>query len=294
MRERVPQGTVRDLALPTATDRDFRRRAEWRRGLEFETQALELRRERDSLIADLRLAEMVQRSLLPRPLPELPGLTLGAVLRPSLHVAGDFYGAMRLDRERSGFYLADVMGHGVAAALLSVYAMQILRTKRIEGRTYEVLAPGHVLESLNREWIEADFPGSPFLTMVYGVFDSVRSTWTYCHAGHPPSLLLRSGRPPIFLGDGDGEGGPMLGVFQASFAQGEVQLDEGDRIVLYSDGVETVRWGRSGQGIDGLVALLSVRDGRSPQQLVEDAIAAADFDDRAVDDLTVLMAEVAS
>jgi phosphoserine phosphatase RsbU/P len=254
-------------------------------------EALELRRERDRLIDDLRLAAQVQRSLLPHPMPTVPGIVLGAAIRPSLHVAGDFYNAMRLDRERVGFYLGDVMGHGVAAAILSVYAMQILRTKRIQGTDYEILAPSHVLETLNRDLIAADFPGPPFLTMVYGVFDSARGTWTHCHGGHPPALLLRAGRPPVLLSEG---GGPLLGVYPASFTQEEVKLAEGDRLVLYSDGVESIRWGRTGYGLEGLAALISVRDGRSPQQLVDDVLASAEHDDRTADDLTVMVAQIST
>ncbi|MDG3005853.1 PP2C family protein-serine/threonine phosphatase [Paludisphaera mucosa] len=265
--------------------------ASQRRERVVRARALELRRERDRLIADLRLAEQVQRSLLPRPLPSAPGLELGAAVRPSLHVAGDFYGAFRLDRERLGACLGDVMGHGVAAALLSVYAMQALRTKRIAGTDYEIITPDHVLNSLNDAMIAADFPGSPFLTMVYGVFDSARRTWTYCQGGHPPALLLRPGRPPILLTDG---GGPLLGVFPASYAQGEVELADGDRLVLYSDGVESIRWGRWGYGLEGLAALTSTRDDRSPQRLVDDALALAEHDDRIADDVTVMVAQVSS
>jgi sigma-B regulation protein RsbU (phosphoserine phosphatase) len=144
---------------------------------------------------------------------------------------------------------------------------------------------------LNRDWIAADFPGSPFLTMVYGVFDSARSTWTYCHGGHPPALLLRPGCPAVLLEE---RGGPLLGAFPSSFEDGEVKLAEGDRLVLYSDGVESIRWGRSGYGIEGLAALISVRDGRSPQQVVDDAFAEAEYDDRPADDLTVMVAQVST
>src|SRR5205823_4207729 len=100
-----------------------------------------LRRRHDTLMNELRLAEQVQRSMLPKVLPKLNRVEFGASLRPTLHLAGDFYNVIRLDRDRVGVCLGDVMGHGPAAALLGVFAMQGLRTKTIDGTSYEVLAP---------------------------------------------------------------------------------------------------------------------------------------------------------
>ena len=109
-----------------------------------------LRRKHDRLLSELRLAEQVQRSMLPRFLPKLPQVEFGAALRPSLHLAGDFYNVIRLDGHRVGVCLGDVMGHGPAAALLGVFAMQGIRTKTIEGSSYEILPPAEVVANLSR------------------------------------------------------------------------------------------------------------------------------------------------
>lgn len=246
-----------------------------------------LRDRHEGLLRELRLAEQVQRSMLPRVMPSLPGVEFGAALRASLHLAGDFYNAFRLDGDQVGFYLGDVMGHGPAAALLGVFAMQAIRTKQIEGHNYEIFPPDQALAMLNRELIAADYPGGPFVTIAYGVLDVSARTWTYCCGGHPPALLLRPGEPPVMLG----VGGPLLGVFEAPFAHQVVALSSGDRIVLYSDGIDSVRWGTHGDGVAGLTNLLSIRDGRSPQELIDSAMALANQDEQEGDDLTLLMAE---
>ena len=225
---------------------------------------------------------------LPRSLPNIPTLDFGASLRPSLHLAGDFYNIVRLDQHRVGVYLGDVMGHGPAAALLGVFAMQGLRTKSIEGSNYRIIPPEEVLAALNRDLIKADFPESPFVTMIYGVLDTSRGTFTYCCGGHPPALLLRPGEPPRRLESHS----PLLGVFDMEFVQDEVELRPGDRVALYSDGAESIRWGHYGNGIDGLAALLSPRDSRSAQQMIDTAMEFAEPGDGPADDLTLVMVEV--
>ena len=243
----------------------------------------------ETLIKELRLAEQVQRSMLPRVLPKIDGLTFGASLRPSLHLSGDFYNVLRLDRNHIGFYLGDVMGHGPAAALLGVFSMQGLRTKRIEGTSYEILPPSQVLEGLSHDLIQAEFPESPFVTMVYGVLDTRDYKLTFSCGGHPPALLLRPGQPAARLESI----GPLLGIFKSPFEQKEIWLERGDRVALYSDGVESVSWGRHGNGVDGLARCLSIRDGRSAQLVVDEAIESVAQAEGPNDDITLVLAELA-
>lgn len=249
----------------------------------------ELTARHERLMHELKMAEQVQRSMMPRKLPEVPGVALGAALRPCQHMAGDFYNAFRLDRDRIGFYVGDVMGHGPAAALLSVFAMQVLRTKRIEGRSYEILAPGEALAGLNRELIAGGFPGEPFVTMIYGVLDVPRRLLRYCAAGHPPALRFRRGEGAVELGGG----GPLLGVLEgAEFESREAELRPGDRLVFYSDGVDSASWGRLGRGPAGLACCLGESGDRPPQAAIDAAMAAARVDDWRPDDVTMLMAEL--
>src|SRR5690606_10077303 len=94
-----------------------------RRGRSLRRRYDALQASLDDLLRQLKLAEQVQRKMLPQSLPVVDGASFSASLRATNHMAGDFYSAFRLDRERVGFYVGDVMGHGPAAALLSVYTM---------------------------------------------------------------------------------------------------------------------------------------------------------------------------
>ncbi len=269
--------------LQAATIADLKERVE-----RLSRQVDQWKRTHESLLLELRLAEQVQRAMLPRVLPRPVGVEFGAGVRPLQHLAGDFYNVFRLDQHRVGFYLGDVVGHGPAAALLSVFVMQTIRPKRIEGTAYEVLPPAAVMEQLNRDVIAAEFPDEPFLTMVYGVLDTTRRLWTYCSCGHPPALVLRPGEASILLE----VTAPIVGVFEAPFEQAETTLAPGDRLVLYSDGSSTAVWGRHGQGIAGLISSVAIRDDRSPQNVVDDALSVAGFDGQPSDDVAVLVAQI--
>ncbi len=246
-----------------------------------------LREEHERLLRQMNLAEQVQRSLLPHPLPSMPGVRFASGYRPTEHMAGDFLSVFRLDRHRVGFYVGDVMGHGPAAALLSVFAMLSLRTKRIDGSSYEVLRPACALEQLNRSLIEADLPDQPFVTMVYGVLDTSAHTWTYCSGGHPHPMLIRDGAPPVALDPT----APLLGVFDLPFHDQEVSLQAGDRLVLYSDGVLAARWGQQ-EGLDGLMSRLQPHQQQPVQTLIDRAMASLHFDTLMADDVAVLVAEI--
>jgi phosphoserine phosphatase RsbU/P len=226
--------------------------------------------------------------MLPHALPRPTGVEFGAAVRPLQYLAGDFYSVFRLDRHRVGFYLGDVVGHGAAAALLSVFVMQAIRPTRMSANSYEVLAPSVVMEQLNLNVIAAAFPNEPFLTMIYGVLDLSLGTCTYCSCGHPPAMVLRPGESPTMLE----ATAPLLGVFDAPFREEQVTLAAGDRLVLYSDGATMASWGSHGEGITGLASCMGTRDGRSPQSLVDMALSAAAFDGKAPDDITLLIAQI--
>lgn len=249
----------------------------------------ELIESHEELLRQMRLAEQVQRSLPPRPLPATPGVSFAAALRPTLHMAGDFYSVFRLDASHVGFFVGDVMGHGPAAALLSVYAMLSLKTKNIDGNSYEILPPAAALQQLSRALIAADLPGQPFITMIYGVLDTTERTWTYCSGGHPYPFILRAGGPIRYLEST----GPLLGAVELPFRQARVRLEPGDRLVLYSDGAAGAHWGGRGSGLDGLASWLDQRDARSVQEILDDAVGNVTFDHpQEADDIAVLVAEL--
>src|SRR5262249_398328 len=153
------------------------------------------------------------RSFLPQSLPELPGTRFAVNYRPCGRVGGDFYDVFRLDENHVGFYVADVMGHGVPASLLTVFVKKGVGAKEIAGSAYRLVPPAEGLERLNRDLIDQGLADAPFITMVYGLLNYRTGTVQFARAGHPYPLHVPA--------EGDLElwkvEGSLMGVFHTSF-----------------------------------------------------------------------------
>ena len=184
---------------------------------------------------EMRLAARLQRDLLPKEMPALAAVRFSAMWRPASWVSGDIYDATRLDERRIGFYVADAVGHGVPAALLTILIRQSLPTKRIRGRQYELVSPEKAMSALNEALVDQDLSSCQFCTAVYGVIDTETLELTYARGGHPePLLLTADGRTTELDAPG-----PLLGILpEATFQLGRVQLAPGDRVVIHTDGAE--------------------------------------------------------
>ena len=183
---------------------------------------------------ELRLAARLQQDFLPRFLPRLGDVRFHTLFRPAGYVSGDLYDVMRLDEHRIGFYIADAVGHGMPAALLTMFVKHALVTKEIVGNEYRLLLPSESLARLNAALIEQDLSQAAFATALYGIIDVRTLEVTVSRAGHPAPILLRNGSCETLECDG-----PLLGIFaDETFADARATLRAGDRLVLYTDGIE--------------------------------------------------------
>jgi len=184
---------------------------------------------------ELQLAAHAQRELLPRELPSLHGVSIAALWRPAQWVSGDIYDVLQLDEDRIALFLADAVGHGVTAALMTMVISQSLTTRVTEGSVDRILEPSEVLARLNGQLLGRRMHPSRFATAVYAVVDCRRRVLTVATAGHPPPFMIPKNGQPEFL---DTSGG-LLGVFEdETYDQLEVALSPGDRLLLYTDGFE--------------------------------------------------------
>ncbi|WP_084507656.1 PP2C family protein-serine/threonine phosphatase [Geminicoccus roseus] len=187
---------------------------------------------------DLEASALAQRRLLPRPA-DLPGLRFDWLFFPSSHVGGDTFGVVRQGPTMLAFFQIDVAGHGVPAALLSFTLQRLLSGGglQIGGRPDSGGAtlwdPAAIVAELNRRF-QAD-EDATYFTMVFGLVDEGTGRLVLCQAGHPPPLhVRRSDREVVMVGDG----GPVVGLFpDAVYENVEIDLQPGDRLVLYSDGI---------------------------------------------------------
>jgi PAS domain S-box-containing protein len=210
-----------------------------------------------------RIAETLQRSLLPERLPQLPGLSVAARYLPAAaeaEVGGDWYDVLPTPSGGVGLVMGDVAGKGLAAASMVGRLRSALRAYALEGHP-----PARVVEQLNRLiWTEAD--ESQMATLIYVVVDPGAGELHWVNAGHPPPLLLSDSGLPQFL---EGGASVPLGVLPfPDFQEVSAGIDQGATVVLYTDGLVE----RPGEHIDtGLDRLAEVVRGAStdPQEICD-------------------------
>jgi sigma-B regulation protein RsbU (phosphoserine phosphatase) len=185
---------------------------------------------------ELRLAARLQQDFLPKALPQIGRVHFHTLFRPAGYVSGDFYDVMRLDEKHIGFYIADAVGHGVPAALLTMFIKHALATKQIiAGKGYRLLSASETITRLNETLIDQDLSAATFATAVYSTLNVETLKLTICRAGHPHPVLLRANGTIETL---EPEGG-LLGVFpEQRFQEISVDLASGDRLLMFTDGIE--------------------------------------------------------
>src|SRR5439155_13106949 len=177
---------------------------------------------------ELELARRIQESFLPHSLPEVPQVKFAVHYQPCGRVGGDFYDIFRLDEKHLGFYVADAMGHGVPASLLTIFVKTSVRAKEISGKQYRLVPPDEVLQKLNRELIAQQLSDTPFITMVYVLFNYRDGTFRFSRSGHPyPLHIPREGDPQLWEIEGS-----LLGVFDTRYVVRTQQLQVGDKVLL--------------------------------------------------------------
>ncbi len=181
--------------------------------------------------ADLDRAEIIQRALLPQQPPSIPGWCMETLYSPGSSVGGDFFDAVVLDDHYLGLVIADAAGHGVAAAMLSVLFK--LRLRRVD-ENGELLQPQQVLEALNQSLFDMLSAPGAFITGSYILLDLRSGHGRFASAGHPP-CVVRPARGDVQMLE---RTGPALGLEATpSYSEREFELQAGDRLMLYTDGV---------------------------------------------------------
>jgi len=188
-----------------------------------------------NLAEQLRLAGLVQHDFLPDRLPNTDRLQWTAAFLPAEWVSGDIYDVARIDEKHIGFYVADAVGHSMPAALLTIFIKQALVMRQTLGDTYRVFSPSEVIKTLNLRLTGQKLSGYQFATCCYCLLNTETLELSFARAGHPYPVLIRPGQEPQQLE----LRGSLLGIFeQADYPQRSIQLQSGDKIILYSDGAE--------------------------------------------------------
>ncbi|WP_445148017.1 SpoIIE family protein phosphatase [Baekduia sp. Peel2402] len=247
---------------------------------------------RDRALAERdRVARVLQESLLPSALPQIPGVDLGARYRAcSDDIGGDFYDVFALADGRWGIVVGDVCGKGAEAAALTALARHTVRTAAMLDPR-----PAEVLRVLNEALLERDPSGTRFCTAVFGVLetgpDGARAT--LAAAGHPPPLI-RTADGAVQTIDAHG---PLLGVLaDVAFADVTVALDAGATLVLHTDGLTDVGHASEVLNADWVRATLAAHGDASAAETADrlaDGAVALQSSAAGRDDIAVLAIAVA-
>jgi sigma-B regulation protein RsbU (phosphoserine phosphatase) len=283
------------IALTAAQEALSRHAENQERTIEQRTGQMKLMN--NKLLEDLEVARGIQKSLLPVFLPDTEEISFNAVYLPTDRLSGDFYDVFNLDEQHIGFYVCDVSGHGVPAAMLTVFLKQcvdnIVETDRFKGT---LSSPSVLLRQVYDAFNHSKFKDDVYIVLIYCIYDRDEKKLTCSSAGMNVMPLLESyagniskvemkGFPICKLSD----------VCTAEFNDYDVRVQNGDRLYLYTDGLSEARNSEGAVYTESrLMKLLAENRGRKLFELssliMDDLI---DFSDgkKMEDDVTLLAVE---
>lgn len=243
----------------------------------------EREQERERIEADLRLAREIQLSLFPQVLPEIKHLDLAAYSKPCEVVGGDYYDVIRLSDHEVLIAIADVVGKGVAAALLMSSVQASLRALVSMIRTGQ-LGLLDVVEELNRLLFEST-SAERFVTAAFVIIDTKRERILSVVAGHPLPIILHPNGSTSSL---ESSGIPLGIIATFPYEFYERAFKPGDALVLYTDGLSESRINGKELGPQGVEAILVTERGHDSKSVLR--ALSKNIDVNSKDDLTLIAA----
>lgn len=247
-----------------------------------------LHKQNEQFRTDLEAARGVQMALLPEEMPHGERYRIGTRYVPMERVGGDFFDVVSLSNdEKVGILVADVCGHGIAAALVTAITKISFRNV-----CFKSMDPAEVLADMNRA-LCANIRGG-FVTAFYGVYDRATQQLTYASGGHPPLLVHRRDAAQI---EELRPQATFLGVFEVvDFRSDTHQLTKGDRVLFYTDGIFEGQNENGEQfGMERMFDIIRRNGGQDVEVLLDDLLRSfRDFrgEEETDDDITLVGLEI--
>ncbi len=203
-----------------------------------ENRTNELKKMNQKLMEDLEYAKGIQMAMLPSQLPDGPEVSFCAKYFPAEQVGGDYYNVFKIDEHNVAICIGDVSGHGVSAAMLTVFLNQSIKTVReTGGNKVEILKPSEVLKSIYDSFNKTNFNEEIYIVFFYAVFNLNSRELVYSSAGLNAA--------PVVIKDGKITEVEMIGfpickideIYKVSYVDLSIKLSEGDKILFYTDGL---------------------------------------------------------
>jgi sigma-B regulation protein RsbU (phosphoserine phosphatase) len=195
------------------------------------------RKQLDAIESELSVAYGIQQSMLPQkfpPFPERRDFEIYAEMQPARSVGGDFFDFFLIDAHRFGFVIGDVSGKGVPSALFMAVTRTLLRATAMQGAVSQGISAADCIRYVNNV-LAREGDGMMFVTLLYAILDTRSGQVEYCNAGHNHPYMFPTRGEPRKLTDG---GGVICGLYEgAKYEAGNLRLEPGDGLLLYTDGV---------------------------------------------------------
>jgi len=255
----------------------------------FNKMVLSLR-ENARIWHEFRVAQDMQAQMLPKKYPQIQNATISAKSIPTKEVGGDFYDFMRLNSTRFGIVIGDVSGHGVSAAMVMTAAMGAMRFAAEEKEN-----TNEVLVKVNQR-LSKDIQKYMFVALFYAIYEPETRKLFYTNAGQTMPFLLRDGHV-CFLPQANTSDRFPLGIINtATYEQLEIQLEKGDKIIFYTDGmVDAMNNNYEAYGFDRLSESIKINSECKPAEMIEVLIHSMQSfsgDSNFQDDVTVVILEI--
>jgi sigma-B regulation protein RsbU (phosphoserine phosphatase) len=227
-----------------------------------QTARRRLERQNRQLMSDAVLAARTQQMLLSHNIPKMEGIDIHARSLPKSGVGGDMYGALDVGGGKTLFFIADVAGHGVTAAMISVMLVQLMRNIAVRG----VDSSAQVLSRIVAEFMAMGMDDSVYATMFVGLIDRTSGEVVYSNGGHAAAPLLFDGNAvtSIFM-----PGKPISNwVNNSDYREQKMVLPQGGRLLLFTDGLMNKHYAIINE--DKVVKLLTEKNG---EELIDSLVA---------------------
>ncbi len=185
--------------------------------------------EKEKMNADLRIAHHIQKSLLPKEFPKTKEYEIYAFMNSADKVGGDFYDFFQAGPSQLAFVIGDVSGKGIPAALFMTTVKEWIKNKTMDGNQ-----PKRVFEIVNNALMD-NTADRLYVTSWLGKVDLERGELTYVSAGHPPAMFKRKGED--FRPLSENKNMLLVAFEDTRYTQTTIQLEDGDMVFLYTDGV---------------------------------------------------------
>lgn len=221
--------------------------------------------EKRRIDTDLNLARQIQSSLLPRSLPDVPGITIAAFNEPAQQIGGDYYDVLVIDDRHVGIAIADVSGKSIAGAMLMSVCRSVLRAQSPSS-----LSPAEVLRSINRV-MSPDIAEDMFVTMLYIIIHLDTQEITVARAGHERPFVVRHDDHNVRVIESVGTAIGMTDdeTFESLLSEVTVPFRPGDLLVAFTDGINEAMSARGEEwGMERFYEACHAAAAQGPAQLI--------------------------